>query len=63
MRSTLVTVQSEFHEESEDYEVITVTDKGAIFKSPLNELIWMEAENALDVPIGEILTCADGKLW
>lgn len=63
MRSTLIATQSEFNDEPEDYEVITVTDKGAVFKTPLNELIWMETENALDVPIGEILTCADGKLW
>lgn len=59
----MITAQAEFNEESEDYQVIAVTDKGAIFKSPLNELIWMETENAVDVPIGEILTCADGKLW
>jgi len=63
MRSTLYSTQTDFNDESEDYEVLTVTDKGAIFKNPMNELIWMETESALDGSIGEILTAADGNLW
>ena len=63
MRSSYFSVQTELHDEQDDYEVISVTDKGAIFKGPFNELIWMETENALDMPIGDILISTDGKLW
>jgi len=63
MRSTLYNVQTEFNDESDDYEVLTVTDKGTIFKNPMNELIWMEMESVIDGSIGEVLTAADGKLW
>lgn len=37
----------------QDYEVVTSTDKGLVFRSPDDELIWMEVEGASDVLIDD----------
>ncbi len=41
--------------EQYDYERITVTDRGVVFKTSENELIWMEVEGACDVLIDDTL--------
>jgi len=41
--------------EQHDYDRITVTDRGVVFKTSENELIWMEVEGASDVLIDDAL--------
>lgn len=37
----------------QDYEVVTSTDRGLVFRSPDDELIWMEVDGASDVLIDD----------
>lgn len=43
----------------QDYEKVTITDRGVVFKSSEDELIWMEVEGACDVLIDDALLPQD----
>jgi len=37
----------------QDYEKVTITDRGVVFRTSEDELIWMEVEGACDVLIDD----------
>lgn len=42
------------YEYGDDYEVVAVTDKGAIFRTPENKLVWLETAKAPDFLLDDI---------
>lgn len=42
-----------------DYEKLSITDKGVVFRNSENELIWIEVEGACDALIDDALLPQD----
>ena len=47
MKSLITLGRADTYDHAEDYEVVNLNDKGVTFRTPENELVWMDIDEVL----------------
>jgi hypothetical protein len=60
MKSLISLGRADTFDDSEEYEVVNLSDKGVTFRTPENELVWMDIDDVLGGLIDGVLIPQDG---